>query len=142
MDSIPKLMLQDHAEIFKLLREFEEGRKGAIKEVARLFDRFQWKLEKHILIEERVIFGYTFFSRESSAMVQRVLDDHKIILEMLRSIQKSFMAGSFDGDISDLKRVIEDHRNFEDEELYPKLDQELNAKAKQFIVEQLKTRLF
>lgn len=139
-DTIPGLMLKDHAEILVLLRTFDEGRKDSAKAVP-LFDAFQWKLERHMLIEERVIFGYTSFSRESSRMIHQVLEEHKLMLGMLKSIQKELQAGSFDSDISDFKQVLDEHRLFEDRELYPKLDAELDAKAKQFMVDQLKTRI-
>lgn len=142
VDTILRLMLQDHAEIFRRLGDFEEGSEKDPRASFPLFDKFQWKLEQHMLIEERVIFGYTSFSRQSNAMIQQVLDDHRVLSVMLKAIQKRLQAGPLDVDISDFKKQLDDHRLFEERELYPKIDQELDVKAKQFIIDQLKTRLF
>ncbi len=136
------LMFNDHKEIFDLLKKFEKNGGEDAEKNALLFDKFKWRLEVHILIEERVIFSEASFSEKNGEMVQQLLSEHHLLLDMLRSLERRLASGYTEFVVRDLKEVLESHRDFEEKKLYPKLDKELKEKTKKFMVEQLKTRLY
>lgn len=139
--SISSLMFDDHQKILGRLQELETGISNKAPDIPHLFDQFKWRLEMHMFIEERAIFTNTEFSIKSSEMVKRVTGEHKVLLEMLQSLERRLMSGYTDLVIDDLKGGLDEHKTFEETELYPRLDEELDPQAKRFIIERLNTRL-
>ncbi len=132
-------MSRDHCRIEKLLSLFRES--IGTGEERKNFDILRWELEKHMFIEERAIF--TFARPEDSKDYEAVPElkrEHDNIVELLNEMQKD-LAGGKDADISDkageLCSVIMKHKDFEDREVYPKLDAELDDKQKKIIVERI-----
>ena len=138
-ENVSSLMLADHAVILGLLSAMEESDE---KSLLDSFERFKWKLELHMLIEERLIFTAPSFSNKSTDMIAQIVDEHKMILAMLSSMERQLLSGNLKLVIDDFKELLDAHRLFEDKELYPRLDGELEGSTKAFIIEQLKTRLF
>lgn len=141
-DTILTLMLRDHGEILKLLNVFKKSVGGDSKAMVKAFDRFNWQLERHMFVEERVIFKKDLpISNDSYGMVQKVLDDHKMISSMLNEIGQALGKKS-KIDTLRLEKFLVAHKNMEEIELYPRLEDELNPALKAFMVDQIKTRIF
>ena len=51
--SILKLMIKDHSKLVNLIDNLEEKSKEDFESMKDTFTKFEWKLEKHIFIEEK-----------------------------------------------------------------------------------------
>ena len=49
-------MIADHSKILKLLHDVEKSSGMELVSVMKVFDTFEWELEKHIFTEEKAIF--------------------------------------------------------------------------------------
>lgn len=65
-----------------------------------------------------------------------MIKEHDIILEMLNTI-KNDLAFKDNLDVSEFQELLLRHKNFEDEILYPELDNKLNKKQKRLIIEKI-----
>lgn len=139
--TISGLMKRDHQIIIGLLGELEANTSSDPKITLQLFENFKWKLDLHMFIEEHTIFETPAFSKESDEMVKRIRQEHIVLLDILKSLERKLLSGSVKIVISDFKGALEEHRAFEDNELYPRLDRELEPKTKEFIISQLGNRL-
>ena len=55
--SIVDLMTADHTKILKLLQDVEKSIGIELVSLMKVFDTFEWELEKHIFTEEKAIFS-------------------------------------------------------------------------------------
>ena len=142
--TISSMMLHDHGKIVKLLNECKQAMKEDTNEgILKSFDKFAWELERHIFVEERVIFRQEIsLSKDSHELIQAILEDHQMLSDMLKEIEKSLREKDYNLNIPKIERFLSDHKDREDRDLYPRLDDELNPELKKFMVEQLKTRIF
>ena len=134
-DILP-IMVEDHCKIEKLLDEFEENAKKDYPSMRESFYRFEWELEKHLFVEEKAIF--TQYSpdniSEDYKMLPVVTEQHNFIINKLNNWRKDIRNKRSITDISELKEFLIKHREYEEKELYPRLDQTLDAKQKKHII--------
>jgi len=124
---LTKVMVKHHGKIEKALRDFEESVGSDC--AGKLFNDFKWELEKHFFVEERAILTYyNPEDEESNAMKTTVLDDHRMILDELKGVERGLGTGS-DG-LEDFKVHLREHAHFEDAVLYPKMDADLEPEEK------------
>jgi len=122
MKSLTEVMKKEHKKIDEMIEEFELNRtKGS-------FDKFKWNLEKHFFVEEKVIFSVSN-SGGSEEDNFRILRDHQDILGQVKRIEDALVSGE-DFDVGDLKAALVVHAKFEDEDFYPRLDEELSEDLK------------
>ena len=136
--AILELMTKDHIKIIKYLDIVEKNLRKDPNTVMPFFHTFEWNLEKHFFVEERAIFtsynpdlvdeGYTLFLD--------LAKQHTILLEKLRSLKKK-LQNKKAFDFNDFKRMLMKHKNFEEESVYPVLDQEIDEGEKRFIIERI-----
>lgn len=132
------LMIQHHGKLTKMLvvaeRTLQEDKKKAIQ----LFDEFEWEMEKHIFTEEKAIF--TSYSPtniiEGYKMVPELIKEHNEIINKIRTTRKEIILKGT-ADFNDFKTLMIRHRKFEEEQLYPKLDQELTQNQKEKIIKRI-----
>lgn len=136
--AILNLMVKDHAKIVRLLNDIKKIMGQDIISTMGVFDKFEWELEKHIFIEEKAIF--TSYDPkniiEGYAMIPELIKEHNEILNKLRIMRKDLVKQrtcDFDG----FAEVLMNHKNFEEDSLYPKLDQELEESQKKMIVDRI-----
>jgi hemerythrin superfamily protein len=106
--------------------------------LSKTFNIFHWNLEKHFFVEERAIFtsynpdrvdeGYKIFLDLSK--------QHTVILEILETLRKKLQKRE-PFDLVELKKMLIKHKNFEEKNIYPVLDQEINEGEKRFIIERI-----
>jgi len=134
MKTIPEIMLRDHARIHNLAGEIERRIKTNLEDAEHLFIRLKWSLEKHFFVEEKVIFTvYESSGPVETEDLNNLLKEHRDILLLVRKIDDSFKNKNIHKLFEELKKVLLDHANFEDDVFYPRLDEELSDKEKQVI---------
>jgi hemerythrin superfamily protein len=136
--AILDLMVKDHKKIVGLLNDVKKVIGQDIISTMRVFDKFEWELEKHIFTEEKAIF--TSYNPtniiEGYAMVPELIKEHNEILNNLRLMRKDIKKQrKFDFD--KFVEVLMNHKTFEENSLYPKLDQELEESQKKMIIDRI-----
>lgn len=137
--SILELMTADHAKILKLIHDVEKSLGIELVSLMKVFDTFEWELEKHIFTEEKAIF--TSYSPknivEGYKMVPELVQQHNDILNRVRVMRKDLMWNK-PIKFHEFKELISAHKTFEEVSLYPKLDQELTTQQKQDIINKIR----
>jgi len=137
--SILELMIADHSKILKLLHDVEKSSGMELVSVMKVFDTFEWELEKHIFTEEKAIF--TSYSPtnivEGYKMVPELIQQHNDILNRVRVMRKDLLWNR-PMQYDEFKDRIVAHKTFEEVSLYPKLDQELTDQQKQEIITKIR----
>jgi hypothetical protein len=136
--TILELMIQDHGKIIKQLTELEKTIGKDIITTMRVFDAFEWTLEKHLFTEEKAIF--TSYSPKNItagyAMVPELIKEHNEILNKARLFRKDILKQK-NLDVTSLKEMLMKHKTFEEEQLYPQLDKELDTAQKKIIINRI-----
>jgi hemerythrin-like domain-containing protein len=137
--AILELMIKDHGKIVKLLKDVEKSIGMELVSTMKVFDTFEWELEKHIFIEEKAIFSSYRPTNivEGYKMVPELIQQHNEILNMLRMMRKN-LQWQRPIDYDQFKELIMAHKTFEEASLYPKLDQELDASQKEEIIQRIR----
>ena len=132
-------MIKDHGKIVKLLLDVEKSIGMEIISTMKVFDTFEWELEKHIFIEEKAVFSSYKPTNivEGYKMVPELIQQHNDILNRLRVMRKNLM-WQRPIDYDEFKELIMAHKTFEEVSLYPKLDQELDASQKEEIMKKIR----
>lgn len=137
--AILDLMVKDHDRLMDYLKDVENNFGRDFGFLSQSFNTFQWNLEKHFFVEERAIFTsynpdepdkeYKFFSD--------LMDQHTEILETIESLRKKLQKRE-PFDLNELKKLLVEHKTFEEKSIYPVLDQEINEGEKRFIIDRIK----
>jgi hemerythrin-like domain-containing protein len=137
--AILDLMMKDHGKIVKLLLDVEKSIGMELISTMKVFDTFEWELEKHIFIEEKAVFSSYKPTNivEGYKMVPELIQQHNDILNRLRVMRKNLM-WQRPIDYDEFKELIMAHKTFEEVSLYPKLDQELDVSQKEEIMEKIR----
>jgi hemerythrin-like domain-containing protein len=137
--SILDLMTADHTKILKLLGDVEKSIGIELVSLMKVFDTFEWELEKHIFTEEKAIFS-SYNPRnisEGYKMVPELIQQHNEILNRIRVMRKDLMWKK-PVQYPEFKELIMAHKTFEEASLYPKLDQELTNAQKDEIIKKIR----
>ena len=132
-------MIDDHSIIEKLMDDFEKDIDKDYELLKKLFTKFEWKLEKHIFTEEKVIF--TNYNPEDVTEGYRMLPEltkqHNYILNQLSNWRKELVNKKKIEGFYKFKKALVNHKIFEENEVYPKLDQSLTESDKKLIIDRL-----
>lgn len=133
--SILSLMIKDHVKIEKLIDQLEEKSTHDFETMAQAFKKFEWELEKHIFTEEKAIF--TSYNPEDVVEGYRMLPEltkqHNFIINTLENWRRDVRNGRRITGIYGFREFLKKHRLFEEEKVYPRLDQALSKEEKQHI---------
>jgi len=136
--AILDVMIKDHGKIVRLLRDVEKSIGMELVSTMKVFDSFEWELEKHIFIEEKAIF--TSYNPtnivEGYKMVPELIKQHNEILNRLRTMRKDLM-WKRPVNFTEFKELIMAHKTYEEASLYPKLDAELGTAQKEDIIKKI-----
>ena len=135
---ILELMVQDHAKLIKFLGIVEKNLKENSDETISSFNTFEWNLEKHFFVEERAIFTWynPDFVDEGYKIFLDLTKQHTAILEKLRLLKKDLQNNKMP-DFTDFKNMLMKHKNYEEKNVYPTLDQQIDEGEKFFIIERI-----
>jgi hypothetical protein len=135
-NSILALMIKDHCRIVELLIRFEEKSKKDFDSMKNAFNKFEWELEKHIFTEEKAIF--TSYNPKDILkgyeMLPELTKQHNYIVNILNNWRDDIRNKRMIYDISGFKEYLDIHKNFEEQKVYPKLDESLPEKEKKNII--------
>ena len=134
--NILSLMIKDHCKIENLISELDEKNKVSFNEMKKAFTKFEWELEKHIFTEEKAIFkdynpddftlGYN--------MLPELTKQHNYIINTLNNWHEQIRKKNKLSDIYSFKEFIVKHKTFEEEKVYPKLEESLSNTDKKHII--------
>jgi len=137
--AILDLMVKDHTRLMAYLKDVENNQGRDFGFLSNSFNTFQWNLEKHFFVEERAIFisyhpddidqEYDFFSD--------LMDQHTAILEKLETLRNKLQKRE-PFDLSEMKKLLVEHKTFEEKNIYPVLDQKIDEGKKGFIIDRIK----
>jgi hemerythrin superfamily protein len=98
------------------------------------FAEFSWELKKHFFVEENAIFDFipmkTFGVFET---ISHLKDEHLTMLVNLKKFSDNLQEIRQE-DIDNFGEMLQHHREEEEKELYPKLDNELGDEQKSQIM--------
>lgn len=133
------LMVKDHCKIEELINTLEKNIEKDTPSVLESFNKFEWNLEKHIFIEEKVIF--TSYNPEDIIegykMLPELTKQHNILLNKLNLMRKDIRNNRSISDITSFKEFLLNHKNFEEKNVYPKLNESLDNQQKKIIIEKI-----
>ena len=134
--SILELMIKDHCKIEELINELEEKSKDDFESMRKAFNNFEWELEKHIFTEEKAIF--TSYNpkdvTEGYKMLPELTKQHNFIINTLNNWRDDVRNRRMLRDVYSFKEFIIRHKNFEEEKIYPQLDEALPEDEKRHMV--------
>jgi len=131
-------MIKDHKEFEKVFNDF--GDNIGSSHLMEYFLKFKWNLTAHLAVEEKIIFiNYNPETEEDAGMMEKILEEHRELISLMDDIEDRLNDGK-DVDISHLKRMLIEHRNFEDEVLYPMLDNKIDENTKKQIITKLENQ--
>ncbi len=134
--NILSLMVKDHCKLVELINILDEKTKEDYKSMKNAFQKFEWELEKHIFTEEKAIF--TNYNPdnilEGYKMLPELTKQHNFIINKLNNWRSDIKNKRVLTDVYSFKEFLEKHRNFEEEKVYPKLDEALSDEDKRLIV--------
>jgi len=137
--NIFKEMVKNHNKIEELLNSLENKNNNNFDSMRDAFNKFEWELEKHIFTEEKAIF--TSYNpdniTEGYKMLPELTKQHNYILNRLNNWRKDIQNKSMISDIYSFKVYLIRHKNFEEEKVYPKLDQSLSGDEKRHIMSKI-----
>jgi hypothetical protein len=137
--NILALMVKDHCKIEELINSLEKniGEESSI--ISKLFNKFEWNLEKHIFIEEKAIL--TSYNPENIIegykMLPELTKQHNVILNKLNLMRKDVRKKRRITDLTSFKEFLLKHKNYEEMHVYPNLNESLNDQEKRMIVEKI-----
>jgi len=134
VESIEHLLLNEHKRMINLLKEALKNIKHSPLFAEEFFIKFKWNLEKHFFMEEKTIFSNPAIENsEHSEEIEYILNEHKEILNFIKSIEEN-KDGLKENEFLHLIKLVEKHAQYEDEDFYPRLDEVLTAKQKSIII--------
>ncbi len=137
--AILELMTADHAKIIKLLTNVERSLGKEVTETLKVFNTFEWELEKHMFTEEKAIFtSYTPTNVfEGYQIIPDLMKQHDELSAYLAAIRKNIMWQQ-PTPFREMKELLLSHKTFEEVSLYPRLDQDLDEKQKTEIISRIR----
>lgn len=137
--AIIDLMVRDHGKIISLLNNVEKALEQPTVEKMKVFHQLEWTVEKHLFTEEKALF--TFYDPENVTagykMMPQLIQEHNDITNRLRVMRRKLLEQN-PVDFQGLKNVLMQHKQFEEDQVYPKLDQELTEEQKTIIMSRMK----
>lgn len=132
--TIIQIMNRDHGNITRLLKKLERTEPDRADALKANFDDFKWELEKHFVTEEKAIFIYLDEeSTECHTMMLDLLKEHEAILKMLKGLENT-LTEKDELDLEGFAEMLGNHKDYEDDVFYPRLENELNEEQKKEIV--------
>jgi len=135
--SIQSVMLQSHAEIDKEFKKVEDRLEGDSGFLLATIEEFEFKLDKHFIVEEQAIFSFSHLSEgENKKIISDLLSEHSQMRNIIKEAKEN-IEETKEIDFEDFGKILRNHIYQENEVLYPNLDRNLNDEEKEFIVNKI-----
>jgi len=127
-------MISHHALLGALFSLFEDEAKEKSPRAGSSLSELAWETKKHFFAEENAIFNLPQIKDMGVfKMVHHLKEEHVMMLDYLKRFADD-LPEIKEGDVEKFAGLLEGHREAEEKELYPKLDQELPEDQKKQIV--------
>jgi hemerythrin superfamily protein len=127
VNTLSQAMVRDHSNIERLLEQW------MAHPDRRTYNLFYWNLEKHIFTEEKAIFTHINTSNDNiQRQLDRTMREHEKLLKQAKLVDISS-----DDAIRSFRKVLITHKRWEDDRLYPMLDEMLSPQEILEIVERV-----
>jgi len=137
--NISSLMIDDHCRLEKFLDDLEENIDKEYPLMRESFNKFEWELEKHLFTEEKAIF--TLYNPEDVTegykMLPELTKQHNILVNKLDNWRKDIRNQRKIDGFYEFKKFLIKHREFEEKEVYPRLDETLDETQKKQIINRI-----
>ena len=141
MESIQKLMDGQHRALIKLLEDFLKAFKENPIGSGMILEKFKINAEKHFSVEDFAIFNaHEAMNSENVKDTFQLMEDHQAILALLNKIQNE-LGKEIKKDVFELEAMLKNHQEFEDNEFYPNLDENLNENHRLLIISRIKQKI-
>lgn len=137
-DAILATMIKHHKIIMGLLDDFDKCLEHDTQVLIDAYQVLKWELDKHMFTEEKIVFMYQELQDEAEVykLIPMLVSDHekfeKILEKMRNDIKKNNTC-----EFQEFKKLIQKHKDFEETELYPLIDEKLNDEKKSIIIERI-----
>jgi hemerythrin superfamily protein len=112
------LLMQDHAEVKAMFRQYEMEEDKGIKAV--LANKICVALTVHAQIEEEIFYPAAGEALEDDGLVNEAIEEHDEIKKKIAEIVESTVAEkSIDGDVRTMLRIVEHHVQEEEIQMFP-----------------------
>ncbi len=139
--SIAEIMVKHHFKIDKLLHKFKDEIDHGEKTLIGEFNKFKWEMEKHFFLEEKAIFQLHYSeNQESNKIKTQLKEEHNILRGKLNDIWEG-LKNEKKIDFFEFRKLLIEHKNFENKVFYPRLDEELDDSRKNMIIDRLKNSI-
>jgi iron-sulfur cluster repair protein YtfE (RIC family) len=122
-----------------MLHDVEKSIGMELVSTMKVFDTFEWELEKHMFVEEKAIF--TSYSPKNIAegyrMMPQLIQQHNDLLNKLQMMRKD-LTWQRPVRFEEFRELLLMHKTFEEKSLYPKLDLELSVHQKEEIIKKIR----
>jgi hemerythrin superfamily protein len=137
--NILPIMVKDHCKIEKLLDALEKNIDKDYETMRESFNKFEWVLEKHLFTEEKAIF--TLYTPEDVSegykMLPELTKQHNFIINQLNNWRKDVRNKKKIDGFYEFKKILINHKNYEEKEVYPRLDKTLDDDQKKEIASRI-----
>ena len=134
---ILELMVKDHMNLLKYLNAVEKELREDPMAAFPIFRTFEWNLEKHFFVEERVIFTSYYHDNVSKYSVFLDLEkQHTNLLKRMKTIKKQVRLER-QVNFTEFKAFLMKHKTFEEKNVYPVIDMKIDSKEKDFIIQRI-----
>jgi iron-sulfur cluster repair protein YtfE (RIC family) len=131
-----ELLKEDHQKVSELFAQIETAKNA--KEKQRLFEQIKTELETHTHIEETAFYPVLEEYEELSDMVSEAYEEHKEVKSLLQEISGlKNDSENFETKITELKDNVEHHVEEEETEMFPQIEQLIEAPELETIGEEL-----
>jgi len=139
-NNILDVMINDHRRLEKFLDEFEANIDKEYSLMRESFNKFEWELEKHLFTEEKAIF--TLYNPEDVTggykMLPELTNQHNFLVNKLDNWRKDIRNNRKIEGFYEFKKFLIKHREFEEKEVYPRLNESLDEAQKKQIINRIK----
>ncbi len=134
MDAVKHLM-EDHRKVEQLIARFEE----LDSRVARLkiVQEINQELQLHAQEEEEIFYPAFREASKDEGMIKHALEEHQEMKDLLGSLTDDLGDDQLVAKIKELKQIIADHVEEEEQEMFPKARQVLGEQMLQRLGERL-----
>jgi hemerythrin superfamily protein len=136
--SILAIMIQDHRRIMNKLTDIKKNQEDNLGTFLEKLNAFEWDLEKHFFVEERAIFtSYNAtLIKEGQQLFDEISKQHTSILESVESLRDRLRMNT-SIEIGSLVVMLTKHKNHEERNVYPLLDENIPEGEKRFMIERI-----
>jgi hemerythrin superfamily protein len=136
--SILAIMIQDHRRIMNKLTDIKKTQEDNLGTILEKLNAFEWDLEKHFFVEERAIFtSYNAtLIKEGQQLFDEISKQHTSILESVESLRDRLRMNT-SIEIGSLVVMLTKHKNHEERNVYPLLDENIPEGEKRFMIERI-----